>query len=317
MKILSGAHSPTSGTLRIDNEVHKSLNPNMARHKGIAIVYQENDLVPTMNVVENIYVGNEMTNSLGIVDFPRMRRRTEEQMLELGIEIPLDTKIEDLPVSDQQFVKILKALSFNPRILIMDEPTSMFNVEDAARVLDLAGKIAAKGIGIIYISHFLKEVVSIADRITVIRDGREVNTYDNSGRNTDYSLLTNDMVGRPVDMFYEKEVHPIGDILLEVEDLQLAPGSPKISFIVRKGEILGFAGMVGSGRTEIVQAITGAAPFHSGKIRLNGREVKIRNPADSIREGLAFITEDRQMLGLMLNRSVLENTLLVAVQSKD
>ncbi len=316
MKILSGAYSPTGGTLNIEGDTYKSLNPNLARQKGIAIVYQENDLVPTMNVVENIYVGNEKSSGFGLVDFSLMRKETENQLNDLGIHIPMDTNIEDLSVSDQQFVKILKALSFEPRILIMDEPTSMFNVEDAARVLELVRRIAAKNIGIIYISHFLDEVVSIADRITVIRDGREVNTYDNTAHDTALSKITNDMVGRPVEMFYEKEQHPIGDVLLEVENLQLSADSPKLSFQVRKGEVLGFAGMVGSGRTEIAQAIVGAAPKYSGVIRLEGREIRIRNPFDSIKAGMAFITEDRQKLGLMLNKPVIENSLLVALQTK-
>ena len=316
MKILSGAYTPTGGTVRIDHQTVRGLSPSAAKQLGIAIVYQENDLVPTMNVAENIYVGNEKGDRLGLVDFHYMSRETERRMTELGIDLPLQRNIEDLSVSDQQFVKILKALTFEPRILIMDEPTSMFNVEDAARVLDLVRRIASKGIGIIYISHFLKEVVAVADRITVIRDGREVNTYDNTARDTDLSVITNDMVGRPVEMFYEKERHPIGEALFEVRGLQLTPGGPKISFEVKKGEILGLAGMVGSGRTEIVQAIAGAAPRRAGTIRLKGKEIKVRNPIDAIKAGIAFITEDRQMLGLMLNQPIVDNALLVALQTK-
>lgn len=316
MKVLSGAYTPNGGSISLHDRDYDTLTPHLAKQLGIAIVYQENDLVPTMNVVENIFVGNEKSTKWGTVDYPSMREETRRQMEELGIDICLETRIEDLSVSDQQFVKILKALSFNPGILIMDEPTSMFNTEDAAKVLELARRIAEQGIGIIYISHFLNEVVSIADRITVIRDGREVNTYPNPDRNMDLGILTNDMVGRPVEMFYEKEKNPIGEPLLEVRGLQLDADSPRISFGVREGEILGFAGMVGSGRTEILRALTGADPRHAGIILMKGKELRIKSPADSIREGFAFITEDRQKLGLMLQKSVLENALIIAIMSR-
>ena len=316
MKVLSGAHAPNQGVIRVEGESYRRLTPSMAKELGIAIVYQENDLVPTMNVAENIFVGSETTTRLGLVDFAGMREETRKRMEAMGIDLPLDVNIENLSVSDQQFVKILKALTFAPRVMILDEPTSMFNVQDAAKVLNLARRISAEGIGIIYISHFLKEIVSIADRITVIRDGSEVNTYNNAARNTNISVLTNDMVGRPVELLYRKEKHAPGEVLLKVQDLRLRSDSPGVSFALREGEILGLAGMVGSGRTEIVRALVGADPKCGGAIFMRGREVKIRNPADSIREGFAFITEDRQKLGLMLNRSILENMLIVAMISR-
>lgn len=316
MKILSGAYTPSGGSIFMDGQTYKTLNPVLSKELGINIVYQENDLVPSMNVAENIYVGNEKTNSLGFVDFKTMVSETTRQMEELNIEIDPLVKIEDLSVSDQQFVKILKALSVEPRILIMDEPTSMFNVEDASKVLELVRTIAAKGIGIIYISHFLEEIRQIADRVTVIRDGAVINTYENPNRDIKISTMTRDMVGRPVDTFYQKEHHPIGDVMLEIRELQIAKNSPKISFSVRRGEILGMAGMVGAGRTEIVRAITGADHRWGGEILVNGKNVEIRNPAESIEHGFAHITEDRQELGLMLGGSVLENATIVGLGRK-
>ena len=316
MKVLSGAYTPTSGSICLNGKEYNTLTPTLSRDLGINIVYQENDLVPTMNVYENIYIGNEEGKGLGFVDFKKMRSDTVKQMESLGIDINPDTKIEDLSVSDQQFVKILKALSVEPKILIMDEPTSMFNVEDAAKVLTLAEKIADKGIGIIYISHYLREVVQIADRVTIIRDGQVINTYGNENRDLSIATITKDMVGRSVDTFYEKEKCEIGDVVLEIKDLQLTKDSPKISFQVHKGEILGFAGMVGAGRTEIVRAITGADPKYGGKIIINGKEVQIHNPSDSIECGFAHITEDRQQLGLMLGSSVLENTTIIGLRNK-
>lgn len=182
MKVLSGAYTPTAGSIEVDGKTYQKLDPTLSKQLGINIVYQENDLVPSMDVVENIYVGNEKVKGPGLVDYKAMEAETRRQMEELGIDLKLSTKIEDLSVSDQQFVKILKALSVQPRVLIMDEPTSMFNVEDAAKVLELTKRITEKGIGIIYISHFLNEVVQIADRITVIRDGAVVRTYTNENR---------------------------------------------------------------------------------------------------------------------------------------
>ncbi|NLF26340.1 MAG: sugar ABC transporter ATP-binding protein [Clostridiales bacterium] len=315
MKILSGAYAPTSGCISIDGREYGELTPAMARELGISIVYQENDLVPTMNAVENIFVGNEIAGRAGFVDFKAMLRRVRSVMEHYSIHIdPLQT-IEHMSVADQQFVKILKALMMSEsRVLILDEPTSMFNVEDAEKVLTITKNIADRKIGVVYISHYLKEVVRIADRITVIRDGVAVCTFDNADRDVPVGRIAAEMVGRPVDVFYKKESNPIGDVMLEVKDLRLHGDAKPVSFFVRKGEILGLSGMVGSGRTEIARAVSGADPRFSGDIYLNGQKLEIRTPADSIRAGIAHITEDRQRLGLNLSSSVLENTLIIALQ---
>lgn len=316
MKVLSGAYTPSAGSIMVEGRVCRTLTPTLSKELLINIVYQENDLVPSMNVVENIYVGNEASNKLGFINFKEMKDKTIKQMEELNIKINPLVKIEDLSVSDQQFVKILKALAAEPKILIMDEPTSMFNAADADKVLRLAQTIAKRGISIIYISHYLKEIQQIADRVTVIRDGAVVNTYKNEKRDIAISKITQDMVGRPIDAFYQKEKHTIGDVMLAVRDLQLEKTSPKVSFTVRKGEILGFAGMVGAGRTEIVRALTGADKRYAGEIFLNGSPITIRSPRESIEHGFAHITEDRQGLGLMLQNSVLENATIVGLRNK-
>lgn len=316
MKILSGAYTPDGGTIRLFDTEYQSLTPTLSKELGINIIYQENDLVPTMNVVENIFVGCELTRAFGFIKFEEMLERTKKQIKTFGLDLDPMKTVENLSVSDQQFVKILKALSTEPKILIMDEPTSMFNVRDAHKVLTLTKTVASRGIGIIYISHFLEEVRQIADRITVIRDGAVVNTYANPNRNIELTKITRDMVGRPIETFYEKERHEIGEPFLEVRNLKLKKDSPSIDFSVRKGEILGFSGMVGSGRTEIVRALTGADPKFSGEIYLDGQRVEIRNPEDSVRAGFAHITEDRQKLGLMLGISVLENAAVVGLREK-
>ncbi len=316
MKVLSGAYKPDGGTITVGGKEHKTLTPNLSKELGINIIYQENDLVQTTNVVENIFVGSEKTKALGFMDFKAMRAETEAEMKTLGIELDLGAKIENMSVAEQQFVKILKAISTKPQILIMDEPTSMFNVEDAGKVLELAKRIASRGISIIYISHYLNEIQEIADRITVIRDGSVVRTYNNENRDVSLLDITNDMVGRPVEMFYQKERNEIGGVMLEVKGLKLTKDSPEVSFCVHKGEILGLAGMVGSGRTEIIRAISGADKRYAGNVFLNGKQLHIKNPASGIDAGIAHITEDRQKLGLSLNASVLENTLIVGLRNK-
>lgn len=316
MKVLSGAYKPDEGTIDIHAKSYSSLNPGLSKDLGISIVYQENDLVLTMNVVENIFIGNEKANGFGLVKRKEQIQAVKKQMQDIGINIDLSKRIEEMSVSDQQFVKILKALVFEPQILVMDEPTSMFNVEDANKVLQLTEQISKRGISVIYISHYLKEIIQIADRITVIRDGVVVSTRDNQNRDISVADITRDMVGRPVEMFYERERSDIGEVLMEVKDLKLKKSDIPISFHVKKGEILGFAGMVGSGRTEIMRAISGADKFYSGTVLIDGKAVDISNPRKSIKAGIAHITEDRQKLGLMLGESVLENLTLVGLDEK-
>jgi len=316
MKVLAGAYTPDEGAIVVNGAAYAALNPQLAQELGINIIYQENLLVPTMNIVENIFIGHERTTKFGWIDRKAMLDITKREMKSLGIELDPHRTIESLSVAEQQFVKILKALVMETKLLIMDEPTSMFNVEDAARVLKLVRRIADKGVSIIYISHFLKEVVQIADRITVIRDGAVVQTHDNAGKNCDIDLITKDMVGRPVELFFQKDRHEIGDVVLSVQDLKVTRHAPPVSFELRAGEILGIAGMVGSGRTEIVRALAGADRFHQGTISYKGKMLRIRNPRDGIAAGIAHITEDRQRLGLMLNHGIVENMTIVGMKDR-
>jgi ribose transport system ATP-binding protein len=315
MKILSGAHSPDSGEIKIGGVSYKTLTPRLSRQLGIEIVYQENLLVPTMNVIENIFVGCEESRA-GFADFRSMRRHAQELLDELGLSLDLMRRNETLSVSEQQYVKILKAFVKQPRVLIMDEPTSMFNVRDAGKVLDMVQRIAKTGISIIYISHSLNEVVKIADRITVLRDGDVVTVFDNSKRDVSIPSITREMVGRSMEMFYSRAPHEIGDVVLTVEGLQREKDGPAVSFRLRRGEILGFSGMVGSGRTEIIRSLIGADPRFAGRIVLHGKEIGLRNPSESIAAGIAYITEDRQRLGLMLGASIVENLTIVGLDRK-
>lgn len=316
MKVLSGAHPPDSGQIEVLGKAYNRMTAELSYKLGINIIYQESLLVPWMNVYENVYVGQEISRG-GFVNFSKEKEKTIKLCKELGHEnLDINKKVNELSVAEQQYVKIIKALSTDPKILIMDEPTSMFNVEDAKRLLNMVKTIAAKGVSIIYISHSLKEVVNIADRITVIRDGLSINTYDNSDKNADINKIVNDMVGRPVSAFYKREEHEIGDVAFEVRDLVIERNGKPINFNIRRGEIMGFAGMVGSGRTEIANAIVGANRKYGGKIIFNGKELNIKDPSDSIRYKIGYITEDRQRLGLMLDASVVENLTVVGLQNK-
>lgn len=314
MKVLAGAYVPDSGTVVVDGVEHSALDPFLAQELGINIIFQENLLVPTMSVLENMFIGREPVKAGAFMDYRAMRKRIQEEMDFLEISLNVNRRIEHLSVAEQQFVKILKALVLKPRVLIMDEPTSVFNVEDSARVLRMVRRIAGAGISVLYISHFLSEVREIADRVTVIRDGSVVSTRSNIDSSIDLDDVTRDMVGRPVEMFYSKEAHPIGDVVFEVDGLKLDAKSPRVDFTVREGEVLGVAGMVGSGRTEIMRAIAGASPYHSGELRYRGTRLSIRNPRQAIRAGIGHITEDRQRLGLSLGQSITENTTMIGLE---
>ena len=310
IKILSGAISPTSGTMHIDGKSYEGFTPEKAGELGIHAIYQESILVPSMSIIDNIFVGHEIINKIGIVDKKQQYTRTAELMKLLNITLDPYKLIRDLDIAGQQYVKIMKALERNSRILIMDEPTTMFNDYDVRVVLETVKKLRSHGIGILFISHHLDEITEISDRIIVIRDGELINVYDNRNRDTEVSKLTTDMVGRAIDKFYRKERHGIGDTYLEIKNITIRPGAKPVSFEVRKGEILGIAGIVGAGRTELVRKIFGADK-HDGKVIIGNREVDIHSPRQAINQGMAFITEDRQRSGLNLRMSILDNISLV------
>ncbi len=310
IKILSGAIIPNSGTITVDGKTYSALTPENASMHGIHAIYQESILVPSMNVIDNIFVGNEIINSIGIVDKKQEYAKTAEMINMLNISLDPYRLIRDLDVAGQQYVKIMKALVRNSQVLIMDEPTTMFNDYDVRVVLQTVNRLRERGISVVFISHHLDEVVEISDRIVVIRDGEMIRIYDNSERNTPIDKLTTDMVGRAVDKFYKKETHDIGDVYLEVKGITVRPGAKPVSFEVRKGEILGISGIVGAGRTELLRKVFGA-DRHDGQILIQGKPVQIHSPAQAIANGMAFITEDRQRSGLNLRMSIIDNISLV------
>lgn len=313
IKILTGAYQPDGGTIEIEGEPHKRMVPRDSEALGIAAIYQENVLVGQLTVAENVFAANEKTNKWGVVSHKKAISAANELAENLKIKIDAGKKVEDLNVAEKQYVKILKALTQEPKILILDEPTAMLNISDANKVLALVKTISQRGVGIIYISHHLKEIVQIADIVTVFRDGKVISTHNNEQKNVKLEDITKDMIGRSLDVFYHKKSHKTDEVLLNVVDLEVEGYTEKNSFSVNRGEIVGIAGMVGSGRTEMVQALFGARKITSGHIEYMGKEVKINKPKDAIKLNIGYITEDRQGSGLALMLGVIENTTSAAL----
>jgi ABC-type sugar transport system ATPase subunit len=314
IKILSGALTPDEGKIEIEDKKYTSLIPKISHDLGIHVIYQENLLLNDMNVAENIFVGQEKTSKFGIINYKELYKETKCLIEMMGVDIDVHEIVGNLSVANQQYVKIAKSLAYDPKILIMDEPTAMFNIMDAAKLMEIVKNLKRRGISIIYISHKLSEVLEIADRVTVLRDGHKICCREREGGTFSVDQITSDMIGRPVDLFYKREWCPIGDEIFTVKDLLVQPESPPVSFNLRKGEILGIAGMVGSGRTEIVQRIFGVRKKYGGNIFLHGNEVIINEPKEAIKNGICLITEDRQKTGLLLDMTIASNITITALE---
>lgn len=316
IKILSGAFTPTKGNIIINGVEHNQLNPSEASKFGIHAIYQENILVPSMSVIENIFLGTEIKRNFIFVNEKESLSKTKELLDFFDINLNPYSLIKNLNVAQQQYVKILKALVNKSTILIMDEPTTMFNENEISKIFNVIERIKSQGVSIIYISHSLKEIVKISDRIMVLRDGRMINIYNNPNKNLNISILMNDMVGRPIEEFYKRKRHILGEVVFKVENLLYKKSKHPISISVKRGEILGLTGMVGAGRTELVRSIFGADRKISGNIWLEGKYIKINNPIDAIKQGIALINEDRQKMGLCLIMDIIENIAMVDIGLK-
>lgn len=307
IKIMSGAHTQDAGELILDGDVVK-LDPFSAMAKGIQTIYQEHVLCPDMLVFENLFIGRELTKG-GILDKSGMVKRTQELLDEIGAASirPTDRVIE-LSSGEQKFVEIIKGLLMDAKIIIMDEPTASFSAAEVDTLLAMVKRLRDQEISIVYISHHLDEVFRIADRVTVIRDGNKIKTYEIADLTEEQ--LTHDMVGRDVSSFYKRDKSEIGDVVLKVENLK-GVGVIDASFELRRGECLGIAGMVGSGRSEIANILFGCAKKEGGKIIINGKEVNITSPLEAIENKLCYITESRQDTGLFLNQTIAQNVTVV------
>ncbi len=311
MKVLAGAYRADAGTIEVDGAVAVVDGPRAAEALGIGMIYQEFNLVPDLRVVDNIVLGHEPVRG-ALLDSKAALARAAAVVAELGIELPLELPARRLSVAQQQMTEIAKALVRNARLIVMDEPTAALTEREIDALFALIGKLKAQGVAFVYISHRLEELPRISDRITVIRDGKTIETR--ATRDLPQDELIRLMVGRPVDAHFPDlpAVRPDAPVVLRVSGL-FSAGSVEVngvSFEVRAGEIVGLAGLVGAGRTDIVRAIAGADVPAAGEIDVAGRRVTVRSPHDAIEAGIALITEDRKGQGLVLGMSVRENTTL-------
>ena len=304
IKILTGAHQPDSGEIVLDGSPVSNLNPHSAMEGGISAIYQEFNLVPYLSVAENMFFGREYTKSC-FLDMDRMNKEAAKIFESMGADIDPRTRVSDLSVAYKQLVEIGKAVSQNSRILIFDEPTAALTNNETENLFKLIKKLQSEGVSIIYISHRLEELQIIADRITVFRDGEYIDTVNIE--DTDRQGLISLMVGRDLGVDFPRPAKAGDEKILEVKNLSTDGFLKDVNFTLRKGEILGFGGLVGAGRTEVARALFGLDRISGGEIVMNGRKVDNRTPGEAIANGIGLIPEDRKDQGVLLNLSIREN----------
>jgi rhamnose transport system ATP-binding protein len=314
IKVMTGALRPDSGTLAISGKPVPHNDPAIARSLGVAAIYQQPALFPHLTVSENIALSPETGGSFKKVNWKHRRRRASELLERIGASIDPERLVSSLTMPEQQLVEIAKAIGADAKVLIMDEPTASLSEREVESLFGVIRRLRDGGSGIVYISHRLEEVVSIADRVTVLRDGETIATKQRE--ELDSSQLISMMVGRELTKLFPKRSMAPGSIALELRNVgSRGRGLHDISLSVRSGEILGLAGLVGSGRTELAETIFGLTPADSGEIRLGGSQVRISTPPDAIRLGIAYVPEDRRQHGVILNKPVTVNTSLATLKS--
>ena len=306
MKILAGAYIADAGEIRIDGESVRMTDPGQARDLGIAIIYQELNLAPNLTVAENIFMGSELRKGGTLIDQDAMRRKAAEVLANLDASFDAGDLVSTLSIAEQQQVEIARALKDKSRILVMDEPTAALSDRETEKLFEVVRRLRNEGIAIIYISHRMEEIYALADRVSVIRDGGYIGSLEKSEISA--TRLVEMMVGRPLQDLYEhKRQTTPGPVVLEVRNLSDGHKVKSATFQLHAGEIVGLAGLVGAGRTEIARLIFGADRKASGEIKLEGRSLNISTPDDAIKAGIAYVPEDRKDLGLFLEISSGEN----------
>ncbi|MBO7711643.1 MAG: sugar ABC transporter ATP-binding protein [Lachnospiraceae bacterium] len=308
MKCLIGIYHKTSGKIIYDGKEVDFNTTTDGLSNGISMIHQELSPIPERSVAENVWVGRQPMKNRLMVDHKKMRENTVKLFEQLQVNIDPDLKMKELTVSQMQMVEIVKAVSYNSKIVIMDEPTSSLTKGEVEHLFRIIRQLKSEGIAVIYISHKMEEIFEICDEVTIYRDGKYITTSKVSDITMDE--LVRHMVGREITEMFPKVDCKIGEVVLEVEHLNAGKLVKDVSFSLHKGEILGFAGLVGAGRSETMEAIFGLRHVQSGTIRIKGKEVTIKSPPDAIRNGISFLTEDRRGKGIIGIRDVSENTIL-------
>lgn len=311
MKCLTGAHAPTSGTIELFGQEYSAIAPDFARNSGISAVYQEFNLVLNLPIVENVFMGNNPGNGL-VVDYKQMLKRCNEIFQSFGIHIDPEENVSTLSPALMQIVEIAKAIALDLKILILDEPTAPLTTKETEILFKIIRDIKAKGVSVIYISHRLEEIFEICDRAVILRDGTYVG--ENLIADTSRQELIKMMIGRELTNYYpERSAVQNPEVALRVEHLS-GNGAKDVSFELHKGEILGVAGLVGAGRTELMTVLFCDAPRTAGTVEVNGIPFRGRRPWDAIAAGIAYLPEDRKRFGLLLDKSVAVNTTLASIR---
>ncbi|MFT4148827.1 MAG: sugar ABC transporter ATP-binding protein [Paracoccaceae bacterium] len=303
--IIAGSREPSEGSMTWLGQDYAPASPREAIDKGVVLIHQELKLLPELSIAENVFIGRWPMKG-GKVDRAAMIARAEAQLARLNLHLPATRKVQGLSTAQQQLIEIAKALALNAKLLILDEPTAALGGAETEALFTQVRKLRAEGVGIIYISHRMEEIRQITDRIVVLRDGEHVADFADSA--TPVRTVVESMVGRSLDRMFPPVPVPKANIVLEVRGLTGANGAfNDVSFSVAEGEILGVAGLVGAGRTEMVRAIAGADPVASGTIRMNGRDLRLSSPADAIAQGIVMVPEDRKLQGLVVEHQIGEN----------
>lgn len=308
IKVITGVHRPDEGNIYLNGEEVKFLNPADASKRGIAAIYQHVTCYPHLSVAENIFIGHEITTGFRSIDWKQMKKRSKELLDMIGTNISPTEEMGLLSVAQQQMVEIAKALSMNAEIIIMDEPTASLTVNETKELYKICNKLRDSGKSIIFISHRMEDIYTLADTTTVFRDGQYIGAWETE--NLPQNELIKAMVGREISQLFPKKDVPIGDVILEVEGLSKAGVFKDISFNLRQGEILGITGLVGAGRTEVAEAIFGVTPLDKGRIIFEGKELKINHPSVAMQHGIGYLPEDRQKTGLVLEMEIGDNIVL-------
>lgn len=305
MKILTGVYTKDAGTVLVDGKEVNYKNPQEAEKAGIVFIYQELNVMFDLTVEENLFMGKEIHGKFGICDKKAMQKKAQEALNTLGVNISPKTVMSELSVGQQQMVEICKALMADAKVIIMDEPTAALTQSETVALFKVIESLRKKGVSMVYISHRMEEIFELCDRITVLRDGSYIGVKNIP--ETNMNEIVKMMIGREIGERYPSRDVKIGKEVLKVKGLTRKGTFHDVSFSVRAGEVLGVSGLMGAGRTEIMQAIFGNLSYESGTIEIDGEEVKISNPRQTMEHGIGFITEDRKTEGLMLDKSIREN----------